>query len=323
MSDRVVLVPYGAPVPPWLTVLGRGPIGTWGMVEGSHWLGAGGKDDPIELLYLSPAEYHHAVRRLPSEEIEPVVQRRRLTFAHQVSSLALGLVERQLRDCFALFRESERDACAELVQSLAAWTAVPRFSSIASTALLNLVLEGDARIIAELDSPSLQAAGDLDPTGEERASRRRFATETGALLARRGDPDAGRALPYFDVERVYLIQPVPEDLESTAHAFHDPVARVGDGLLLPLAERNAVMLTAEGYQMSAAFPTRGQFVGLASTLTAAQLAIELEERQRAAGFVPYLAALRVQQTTLRTAAQRLAREDDELARVLDDHLTTR
>jgi hypothetical protein len=320
VSARVVFIPGGTPISFLTTELGRGTAGTWGVVQDESWLAAGAAGDPLELLYLSPADYQHAVRGLAPAEIEAAVDRRRTTFASQLPSLALGLVELQLRGSFALLGATPRQqqACGDLLVALASFTAVPRFSAVAPAALLQLVCEGDAQIVAELDSPSLQEAGDLDPTGEERATRRRFASEAGALLARRG-ADAGGALPYFDVERVYLITPVPEDLEAAAHSFHDPVERFGAGLLLPLAERNAGSLVADGHQLQVVFPTRGQFMGTASALTAAQRTVELNERFGAPAFVPYLAALRVQQATLRAAALLITGADAELAVLLGRH----
>ena len=68
--------------------------------------------------------------------------------------------------------------------------------------------------------------------------------------------------------------------------------------------------------MQVAFPTRGQFMGAASALTAAQVSIELDALLRAPAFVPYLAALRVQQATLRAAVHLIAGADAGLAPLL-------
>ena len=129
MSDRVVFIPHGVAVPFAFSELGRGTAGAWGMVQDGPWLAAGGAGDPLELLYLSPVEYHHAVRGLPPDEVAAVVERRRDTFAHQLPSLALGLIELQVRGCFALFGDNarERQACADLLVALASFTSRPPF----------------------------------------------------------------------------------------------------------------------------------------------------------------------------------------------------
>jgi len=321
MSDRVVFRAAGAAVPVAWAELGRSEAGAWGVVDDQVWLAAGAQGNPLELLYLSVADYAHATRRLPGDEVAAVVARRRPAFAANVPAYAIGIVEMQLREVFPLLGPSPADArtSADLISALATFTVVSRFSGTAVRKLLQFVREGDARIMAELGSPSLQAVADLDPSGGERAARRRFAVDVGVLLARRGDPDAARGLPYADVERVYLITPAPPDVEATAEALHEPVAHVRGGLAVPFSERRAGELAARG-GVRVLFPTSAQFLSALSNLTPAQLEVEVTDRLQAPGFAAYLAALRVQQATLRAAVYLLGATDQELATVLAGQL---
>jgi hypothetical protein len=321
MTDRVVFRPADAAVPVPFTELGRAQAGAWGLVDDQAWLAAGERGNPLELLYLSAADYQHAIRGLASEELPAVVARRRTDFSAKVPTFALGLVEMQLREVFPLLGGSPVDTqtSADLISALATFTAVPRFSGVAVRKLLQFVREGDARIMAELDSPSLQAFGDLDPTGQERAVRRRFAIEVGNLLAKRGDPDAARGLPYADVDRVYLVTPAPTDLEAGLHALHEPLAHFRGGLALPFSERRASELGAPG-EVRVLFPTSAQLLSALSNLTPAQLDVELTDRLSAPRFGPYVAVLRIQQATLRAAVYLIAGTDQELATALAAHL---
>jgi hypothetical protein len=320
MTDRVVFRPADAAVPVPFTELGRTQAGAWGLVDDQAWLEAGERGNPLELLYVSAADYQHAIRGLASEELPAVVARRRTDFSAKVPTFALGLVEMQLREVFPLLGGSPVDTqtSADLISALATFTVVPSFLGLTARKLLNYVREGDAQIMAELGSPSLQECGDLDPTGEERAVRRRFAIEVGNLLATRGDPDAPRGLPYADVERVYLVTPATPDLEAGAHALHEPFAHFRGGLAVPFSERRAGELGETG-EVRVLFPTSAHLLLALSNLTPAQLDVELADRLSAPQFGPYLSALRVQQATLRAAAYLITGTDQELAAVLGRH----
>jgi hypothetical protein len=321
MTARVVFCPADAAVPIPFTELGRSQAGAWGVVDDQVWLAAGERGNLLELLYLSEADYQHVTRGLPFDEVPAVVARRVTDFSAKVPAFALGLVEMQLREVFPLLGGSPPDTqtSADLISALATFTALPSFCGLAARKLLHYLREGDAQIMAELGSPSLLAFGDLDPTGEERAVRRRFAIEVGNLLATRGDPDAARGLPYADVERVYLVSPAPPDLEAGAHALHEPFAHFRGGLAAPFSERRAGELRAMG-EVRVLFPTSAQLLWALSNLTPAQLDVELADRLSAPQFGPYLADLRVQQATLRAAVYLITGTDQELATVLAEQL---
>jgi hypothetical protein len=101
MSARVVFRAAAAiaPAPPF-DELARAPEGVWGVVDDHRWM-AQTAPDGLELLYLSPAEYAHAVRGLSPDEVARAVAHRRRIFAADVPGQALGLVEQRVRGCLA------------------------------------------------------------------------------------------------------------------------------------------------------------------------------------------------------------------------------
>jgi hypothetical protein len=313
VSERVVFSPL--PVPVSIAELGRTSAGLWGVV-GDAQLREGG--DALQLLYLSPPEYHHAVRGLAGDAVAGAIDHRRSTFSADVPGQAIGIVERRVRDCIRATGERGAALREDLLIALASYAAVPRFAGTEPLVLLDYLREGDARIIAELDSPSLQAVRDLDPGGGERAARRGMASALGQLAARRGKPEKAHALPYFDVERAYLITPLSAQLVARAHDFHDPTYEWRGGIIMPVAEREIAELAVGGRQAMVMFPTRGLFVGAMSALTGSQLEVELSERLTAPGYADYLTALRLQQATLRAAVRLVAGADAELERLLTD-----
>ncbi len=245
---------------------------------------------------------------------QPRHPRRRTDFAAKVPAFALGLVEAQCREVFPLLTGSPADTqtSADLVSALATFTVVPRFWGVAVGKLLHFLREGDARSWPSSPRRRCSCWGTWIRPARSAPSRRRFAIDVGRLLATRGDPDAARGLPYADVERVYLVSPAPPELEASAHAMHEPVAHFRNGLAIPFSERQAGELGALG-EVRVLFPTSGQFLSAMSNLTPAQLEVELADRLDAPQFGPYVAALRVQQATLRTAVYLLAGTDQELA----------
>ena len=321
MTARVVF--HAAAVASALPVdeIARAPDGAWGLVDDQRWLAQPGPDG-LELLYLSPADYAHAVRGLPPDEVARVVAHRRRTFAADVPGQALGQVEQRVRGCLCALANDLLGARLreDLLTALASFTTVPRFSDAKLLVLIDYLREGDAEIIAELESPSLHAAGDLDPGGAERAVRRRFASDLGAVGASRGRPELVGVLPYFDVERAYLLTPVTPALEERAHVFHDPTLSWRGGLVMPLPERNLADLEALGHRGVVIFPAPGQLAGAMVGLTPAQLEVELSERLLSPGFAPYLQALRLQQATLRAGARLIAGADAALDEVLTAQL---
>lgn len=320
MSVRVAFLPVGSVSAVHLDELGRIPAGAWGAVDDQPWMATEGSDG-LELLYLSQEEYQYAVRGLPPDEIGQAVLHRRKTFSADVPGQALGAVAQRASACLGHLSDDATAAGvrADLLNALASFTAVNRLAQTAPLDLLDFLREGDAEIVAELESPSVRAAGDFDRDGAERETRRRFAAALGQIAASRGQPEKARTLPYFDVERTYFVTPSHSAIEQRAKIVGDPIRAWRDGVILPMPERMASDVRAFGHSVTVLFPASGPFIGALTALTPAQFEVELAERMTSPGFAPYLNARRAQQATLRVAAYLITGADAEIGRVLAEH----
>lgn len=319
MSERIVFGSSAAASSIPFEELGKTPdgVGAWGVVDDQHWL-ASPAADAFDLLYLSRGEFHHAVRGLAPEAVARVVDQRRRTFAREAPALALGLVESGVRACAGRLGAGARAAavCADLLTALASFTLVPRFANTAPLDLLDYLQEGEAEILAELESQSLRTDEDLDRGRQEQHVRREFAAELGELGARRGRPAMAQGLPYMDIQRAYFVTPATPDLARRAELLGDPTLPFGDGLIMPVPERLVADMVAAGHRATVVFPAARQLAGMMSSLTPEQLEVTVSEQLGAPGFAVYLQALRLQQATLRTAVRLITGTDRQFSNLL-------
>jgi hypothetical protein len=318
VSTRVVFLRAGAVSAVPLGELGRIAAGAWGLVDDRTWLAAGLLDE-IELLYLSQAEYLHAVRGLAPDKIGEAVLHRRRAFSPDVPAQALGEVAQRASACLRQGAEGAPadGARVDLLTALATFTTVPRLARAAPLVLLDYLREGDAEIMAELESPSLRAAGEFDRSGVERETRRSFIVELGQIAARRGQPSKAQTLPYFDVERTYFVVPADPAIERRAGMLNDPMRPWRDGIVVSIPERIALDVQERGHTLKVLFPAPGPFARALVSCTPAQLDVELGERMTAPGFAAYLNARRLHQATLRAAVHLIAGAAAEIAPVLE------
>jgi hypothetical protein len=322
VTARVVFQPHQAPDPVPFDERGRDESGAWGVLDDQAWL-AWPRAETLELLYLSPAEFGHATRRLSDAAIAEVVALRRRNYSTVLPGIALGALEMRVRDCIAGLGTAERDTALrrDLLSLTATFTLVSTLADASPAGLFDRLRAGESWILAELESPS--SGQQLETKGEEideRTTRRRFALEVGQLAIRRGQPQQDPSLlPYHDVERTYLITPSSPDLQSAAHAMHEPTMPYAEGLIMPVPEREIDAVCAGVHQATVVFPTRHQFLGAADGMTAAQLKVEIGDRITDPGFGAYLRALRLRQATLRAAAELLLGNDAETAAALHAH----
>ena len=317
MSPRVAFVPAGhQPILPWHG-LGECPDGRWGLLEDEAWLAAEAAGE-IELLYLSHPDFLHATRRLDAEQVAAAVLRRRRVFSADLPTQALGEVALGVSRVVAALPGGPASVgiAVDLLTALASFTTVPRLMHTSPLVLVDYLREGDAEIIAELESPSLRAAGGFDPDGAERAARRRFALDLGKIAAQRGQTGKDRFLPFVDLSRTYFVTPADPTAKQRARFQGDPVRDWRDGILLPWPERLAGDVKARGHQMKVIFPATGPFLGALEECTKAQLDIELADRLAAPGYPAYLNQRRLEQVVLRTAAQLIVGADPELGPLL-------
>jgi hypothetical protein len=301
--ERVAFLPAGARSPVPFAELGSSAAGAWGVVSDEPWLALTG-EDPLELLYLSHAEYAHAIRRLSATDLPAAIAHRRGRYASDLPVHAMGSLEQAIRAGVPLAPTHAGGSRirADLLTALASFTVVPRFAHTSPLDLLDYLREGDAELSAELESLVYEAPGEFDRNGSERKAREHFAMDLGALAAKHGRPEKALALPYFDVERVYFVFPGRADLEARARANREPMRKWRGGLILPLPERAATELAEGNQELLALFPAPGPFMSALAELTPAQLEIEFADRMRAPGFAAYLDSRRIGQALLRTAA---------------------
>ncbi len=321
MTPRVAFVPSTRTQPLRLHELGLTPEGHWGLIDDDVWLGAQAAHE-VELLYLSHPDYLHAVRHLDAGQIGEAVLRRRRVFSAALPSQALGEVALAVSRCISAIPvgASTGDVVPDLLAALASFTTMPRLAHTSPLVLIDYLRDGEAEVIAQIESPSMCAAqpagGGLDPDGSEREIRRRFATELGAIAAERDRSADVRFLPYVDVSRTYYVEPANPEVKKRAHFLGDPVRDWGQGMLLPLPERVAADVKVLGHRLTVVFPAAGPFLGALQECTGPQLDVELHERLSAPGLAAHLDQQRLEQAVLRSAALLVAGADAELGPIL-------
>jgi hypothetical protein len=317
MSTRVAFLPAGRKQVPGFHDLGQSPDGRWGLLDDGVWLAT---EDPgaIELLYYSHPDFLHAVRGLENDQVAEAVLHRRRVFSANLPSRALGEVALAVSRTICMLPPEARagEIAADLLTAQASFTAVARYESTAPLVLLDYLRVGDARIIAELESPTLQKAGDFDGDGGERQVRRQFALDLGKITVRHGQAGEDRLLPFVDVVRTYFVTPSDAKTKAEARLFGDPVRDWRDGMVLPIPERLAIDVKVRGCQMRVIFPALGPFLGTLQECTEAQLEIELSERLAAPGYADYVNQRRLEQAVRRFAAHLIAGADSEIGPVL-------
>lgn len=300
MTERIAFVPAGAEAPVHAVELGRMTAGAWVACGDAGLLAC----PAGELLWLSRPGYEHAVRRLGERDVAQVVARRRSAFAAQLPSRAPGeLFGLRLRVAEAAARAQDGAAFERSLAVLAELSGASRFLGVGDAGLLGRLLEREQRLCGELESPEGSA---LAAPGE-REARVRLADETAQLLARLGQPEYAQAPLYVALVRGYLLVPAPAEL--IAQWRRDGVLavpwrggavgplRAGEAQdLRPLAE--ATLMFAEG----------GQAAGLQMSLTPAQLAVELADREGDVQMARHVSGLRVALAAFRRNAAGLVQD---------------
>jgi len=309
MTDRVCYRPAGENVAVALAELGHDAGGAWGLVDDVAWA-ASPNPGALELLYLSRADYEHAVRRLPPAEVARAIRHRRETFSAKFVERASGHLQEAI--WAALDRTDQSEAGTHLRARLLAVHA--RFIDIESLRherpadRLAQLVHDDRELYGNLDSPSLQAAAREDTDGKERELRRRFAEELSVFL-----PPAQREAfwPYFEAERVYAIRPA-----FRCSRDDGPCPRWRDAVVMALGEREAVEQRATGHALDLVYGAKGELIEADYLLTEAQLDIEIEERVKSPDPVRRLQIDRFAVASAREATRTLSVGQRKLVAVL-------
>jgi len=317
VSTRVAFLPAGRTPVPGFRDLGESPDGRWGLLDDEAWLGAEGAGE-IELLYFSHPDFLHAMRGLEADQVAEAVLHRRRVFSARLPARALGEVALAVSRTIAMLPVGPKtgEIVAELLTAHASFTAVARLERTAPLVLLDYLRTGDARIMAELESPSLLEAGDFNKDGAECETRRRFALDLGTITARHGQTGEDRLLPFVDVVRTYFVTPSDAKAKARANFLGDPVRDWRDGIILPIPERLAIDVKVRGRRMKVIFPALAPFLGALEECTHAQLEIELSERLAAPGYGTYLNQRRLEQAVRRFATHLVVGADAEIGPML-------
>jgi hypothetical protein len=317
VTTRVAFLPAGRKHVPGFHDLGENPDGRWGLLDDKAWLAAEG-DAEIELLYFSHPDYLHATRGLDGDQVAEAVLHRRRVFSANLPSRALGEVALAVSRTISMLPAGPKagQIVSDLLTAHASFTTVARLAQTPPLVLLDYIRVGDAGIIAELESPTLREAGNWDPDGVERDTRRQFALDLGQITARHGQAGEDRVLPFVDVVRTYFVTPPDAKARSQARFLGDPVRDWRDGIILPIPERLAIDVKVRGRQMKVIFPALGPFLGVLQECTQAQQEIELSERLAAPGYPAYLNQRRLAQAVRRFAAHLIAGANPEIGPVL-------
>jgi hypothetical protein len=315
MSARIWYWAAGKAMSLAFAELGHDASGAWGIVDDAAWLATPGAG-ALELLYVSKAEYDHAMRRLPPTEVAIAIQHRRKTFATEATEEATGLLQNAIWAAIGATDDSE--AGMRMRKRLLAVHArfidyeILRHEEPAER--LEQLIRDDGELFGNLASPSMKAAAGQDMDGKERALRRRFAEQLSAFRRPEAqDPDL--LWPYFEAERVYAVTSAT-GARPRCSREDGPCPRWRDATLMALHERDAQSMRAAGDKLDLVYATKGELIAADYLLTAAQLDVEISERIAAPDLVNRLQIDRVAQATARLATRMLSKDRPKLAAVL-------
>lgn len=288
----------------------------------------------VELLYFSQDDYRHATRKLPIQEVEGAINRRRnqfsrdplnegfnrlyelerivLTCAAAASTTVKGNKAKSLR----LSVEANLRAMRMLVTDARYDEDVP-FSSV-----LIALLESESMLLAEL----LAEAAALAHHGETQL-RRDFADPVMAYLAEHGHKEYAEFLPFMDPTRAVFVKPADSDFTEGLRVRMEPFVNWRDGVMIEWRVREISNLVAQGKTVTRLYASSSAFLEEAATLTEAQLERELSMRVDAdeafhhKDLADYVNLLRLEANLLRgTVAEKAKRTDPVLATVLEVQL---
>ena len=319
MAARVYFKPNGCIVTMPFERLGETGKGTWGLVEDGGWI-ARPDAAALELLYFSEAEYRHAMRRLPSEEIGRAVELRRKVFWKNLHARHVGFVQEAMWRCIDRTDDDERGLRLrrQLLNLHAKLVDVDRVGGSVEEQMENLY-DTDSEIIDDLGCPSLRKAYPVDPDGKERAFRTRFLEQMIHLRWRREMRAEDRTL--MDIYRGYAVRPITSFLTGTIKIGGQPATRWHDAVLMGLTDRDVEDMPT--YSKQLVFARATEILNV-EELTPAQFDVEVNDRLAALDLYPYFMAVRICAASTREALRLKTKAHKEfhelLAKQVEDEL---
>jgi hypothetical protein len=318
MTARVYFLSKACAIAVAFHKLGQDPAGAWGLVEDAARKATPGASC-LELLYVSEADYRHAMRGLPAPEIANAIQHRRKTHGQRFDGESNSLVQEAIWGCINRTGDDEigRKARAKLVALHAKLIHVRmRGDQDADEWLEDLMFE-EAELLVELESVSLRPKGAAKDSKEERDTRRRFVQELGALSAARSH-DKKFYWPHVEIQRTYAVTPATAELQrmSRREGEGETGVKWRDVLLMPLHEREAKRIEKLGFHPKPVLATPGELLAARYLLTKAQFDVELGEKLAAPDFRDAVQESRIAMASLREAARQCTRSDAKLNAIL-------
>jgi hypothetical protein len=268
--------------------------GIWAVVDDSNLLAIKDRNPAVPLLYFSKADYEHAMRKLPVMEVNKVIRKRLERWAPGALDQAVNWLYQGERRCLTLTALGQVSQAVEVaggldqhfeqtLQLLAKITGEGRYDDVSLASLLIFALEGEAKIVAELELAK-EAMRTAKDGGEDQRlvqrteSRKKYAQMLGNMLRRLGRSEYGGALPHVDVQRGVWITPPDAELLGGLRIEHRPFVEWREGVVTQWVVRQVPELMKRGKKATMLYLNSGALLEDMDELTPAQLEREFEER---------------------------------------------
>ena len=294
--------------------------GRWGLLPDEALLAAASRGRKLPLLYFSPEDCTHAVRKLDPPAVSGVIRKRLGFWSPQALDQGMDLVYRSERQCLVLSALAAAADTAQVqfwfkhlessLELLAHITGAGRYLALKPVDMLILLLRGEARLIEENRAMEGTGWSGNDSVLRELAKKsvqagRNRASALCAAIAGLGRSEFGGALPFIEVERVFSIRPFDGDLASALEARDVPFTECLDGLVAVWPLRSTERLTDKGGAARVVYFSRGEFIEDLNDLTPEQMARDVQQKldegyeASCPAFLEFLHELALEQALLR------------------------
>lgn len=263
--------------------LGRVDNGVWVACPDETVLSLADRRQPM-FLYFDRREYEVAVNALSPTQVQEVIKRRRDRWSFEAMSFVISRLFDLERVCLeGALRLADQEMTADVEQSLTLLqrlAGLERYEMLPAKAMAVNVLEGEARLIA-----TLQSALDAGlPEGAEGLAnhleqRRKWAMAVSQVVAALGLPEFANALPFATPARAVFVHPAETELAEQLRKEGEPVVNWRDGLVYASTERHLEPERAQGLSVEILYADASEFYGSVESLTKAQLHRDFAARQ--------------------------------------------
>jgi hypothetical protein len=241
----------------------------------------------IPLIYFSRETYQSSVRGLNPTEIQAVLDKRAAQWAPQILNQVshwiyqqelkvLALTTQQIARLSTTERERPLIYFKQTLSLLAHLTGEGRYDDLSFTELLELALEQESLLKAELQSQPNQ------PLLSKEIQNHQLTCEYLAQqLATRGKPEYQKAPLYSELWRGLYITPIDDQLLTQLKLEYQPYTLWMQGLVTRWRLRKIPELQQLGRRSQVLYPNPGAFIEDLNELTAPQLNVSFTQRAQA------------------------------------------